>query len=256
MTLLEEARDAFADNEPEDRLRLARLGAALFMAGSLTALPAGLFLEPPPKPYEHLISATGFLLGFILWRLPWTRMHSAWLHVFPIVGTLIVIAGVAVFSVVFSFFLVLAGMFVAISVRQPTVFSAYIAFLVFALFLPFTYMSGGSTPQAITLLATLPVLLGVALVSRYMHEVVVRQRDEYQEFAAQAIALGERIRGSARPVDDASRASLERRLRDLTQASSTDTHDWSSGPVENELTRQPQQGADRQGTGAVAKPLP
>lgn len=128
MKLVRQARVAFADIPPEERERLARLGAVLFMTGSLTAIPAGLLLEPPPKAYEHLISAFGFVSGAVLYRLDWKRLPSSWLHVFPVLGTLVVIAGMTVFSVVFSFFIVLGGMFVAISVGDASVFSAYMAF--------------------------------------------------------------------------------------------------------------------------------
>ena len=139
MTFAREFKDAFSDLEPIERRRLGRLGAVLFMAGSLTAIPTGLLLEPPPKLIDHVVSAIGFSLGLALIWLPWERVSPAWLHFFPLAGTIIVIAGVAVFSVVFSFFLVLAAMFVAISVRNPRVFSAYMAFFAFALLLPLTY---------------------------------------------------------------------------------------------------------------------
>ena len=231
MNFLREARDAFSGVDPEERVRLAHLGAVLFMAGSLTAIPAGLLLEPPPKLHEHVISAIGFASGVVLWRLDWARVPSAWLHVFPILGSVIVLAGVTVFSVVFSFFLVLGGMFIAVSVRSPRIFSAYIAFFVFALFLPLTYADGDLSQQAVLILATLPVLLAVALVSRYMHEVVERQRDQYRQFAAEAIALGERIRGSAERAGAVSAAELEERLKDLRRASSKDRRDRSDQPA-------------------------
>lgn len=223
--------NAFADLEPEERERLAWLGSVLFMVGSLTAVPAGLFLEPAPAAHEYLIAAAGFLLGAVTLAFPWARMAPGWLHFFPLVGTLIVVAGVAVFSVVFSFFLVLAGMFVAVSVRQATVFSAYMAFFVFALLLPFNYESVGASEQAITILATLPVLLIVALVSRYMHEVVEHQKEQYRDFASEALALGERIRGSACRVNEDSTEDLAARLKDLRLASSVERRDWSSRPT-------------------------
>ncbi|MDX6586666.1 MAG: hypothetical protein QOI31_1139 [Solirubrobacterales bacterium] len=237
MKLLEEANDAFAGIEPEERVRLARLGSLLFMVGSLTAIPAGLLLEPQPQLYEHVVSAAGFLLGLIAFFLPWERMEPGWLHFFPVVGALVVVAGVAVFSVVFSFFLVLAGMFVAISVRKPIVFSAYMAYFVLALLIPFAYTNRDLSDQAIIILATLPVLFIVAYVSRYMHEVVEQQKEQYRVFASQAIALGERIKGNGdrikgngdRTLDD-SPAALERRLKNLTLASSRDRRDWSTRP--------------------------
>lgn len=231
MKLVREAREAFADIDPGERARLARLGSVLFMAGSLMAIPAALLLEPPPKLYEHAISACGFFSGVVLYRLDWERLPSHWLHVFPVAGTLIVLAGVTVFSVVFSFFIVLAGMFIAVSVRSPGVFAAYIAFFVFILVLPLTYASGDLTQEAVVVLATVPVLLAVSIVSRYMHEVVARQKEQYRMFASEAIALGERIRGSAERVDDDSAAELEERMKDLRRASSKDRRDWRSRPT-------------------------
>ena len=230
MKLIEEAKHAFAGVEPEDRERLARLGSLLFMVGSLTAIPAGLLLEPQPVLHEHVVSVVGFLLGLVALFLPWERMSSGWLHFFPAVGTLVVIAGVTVFSVVFSFFLVLAGMFVAISVRNSNVFSAYMAYFVFALLLPFAYTNRDISHQAIIILATLPVLFIVAYVSRYMHEIVEQQKEQYRLFASQAIALGERIKGESDRTLGDSPAALERRLKNLTLASSRDRRDWSTRP--------------------------
>ena len=240
MKLIRQARDTFADIPPEERERLARLGAVLFMAGSLTAIPAGLLLEPPPKAYEHLIAAVGFVSGVVLYRLDWTRLPSSWLHVFPVLGTLLVIASMTVFSAVFSFFVVLGGMFVAISVRDASVFSAYIAFFLFALVLPLTYSDGDRSEEAVLIVATIPVLLAVAFVSRYMHEVVESQKEQYRVFASEAIALAERIRGSGDLAADESPKGLERRLRDLSEASSRDRRDWST----------------RQGSGAHQRDVP
>jgi hypothetical protein len=231
MKLLHEASEAFADIEPGERVRLARLGSVLFMAGSLMAIPAALLLEPAPELYEHAISAVGFFYGVALYRLEWERLPSYWLHVFPVAGTLIVLAGVTVFSVVFSFFIVLAGMFVAVSVRSPGVFAAYIAFFVFILVLPLTYASGDLTQEAVVVLATVPVLLAVSIVSHYMHEVVARQKEQYRLFASEAIALGERIRGAVERVDDDSAAELEQRMKDLRLASSKERRDWPSRPT-------------------------
>ncbi len=229
MESVRQAKEAFVDIEPEERARLARLGSVLFMAGSLTAIPAGLLLEPPPKFHEHGISAVGFMLGVVLYSLDWRRLPSWWLHVFPVAGTLIVLAGVTVFSIVFSFFIVLAGMFVAVSVRSSSVFYAYLAYFVLILFLPLTY-SDDFSADATVVLATLPVLAAVSLVSRYMHEIVESQKEQYRVFASEAIALGERIRGAdERPGDD-SRAELEERLKDLRLASSKDRRDWSKRP--------------------------
>lgn len=228
MTFAGEFKDAFSELEPAERARLGRLGAVLFMAGSLTAIPAGLLLEPPPRLIDHVVSFVGFSLGFALIWLHWQRVSPAWLHFFPLAGTLIVIAGVAIFSVVFSFFLVLAAMFVAISVRDPRVFSAYMAFFTFALLLPLTYQTDDLSETAVPIVATLPVLLAVGLVSRYMHEVVERQKDRYRAFASQAIELGERIRGGPEPGGDDSPEALERRLKVLTEASSHERRNWST----------------------------
>jgi hypothetical protein len=165
--------------------------------------------------------------------------HSCWndeagsleaSHRTTVVGTLIVVAGVAVFSVVFSFFLVLGGMFVAISVRKPSVFSAYMAYFVLALLIPFAYTNRDLSDEAIIILATLPVLFIVAFVSRYMHDVVERQKEQYRAFATQAIALGERIKGNGDRAGEDSPAALERRLKNLTLASSRDRRDWSTRP--------------------------
>jgi len=230
MTFVREAKEAFADIEPEERARLARLGSVLFMAGSLTAIPAGLLLEPAPEFHEHVISVVGFLSGVVLYSLDWKRMPSWWLHIFPVAGSLIVLAGTTVFSIVFSFFLVLGGMFVAVSVRSSRVFSAYIAFFIFVLLLPLTYADDFSD-DAVVVLATLPVFVAVSFVSRYMHEAVESQKEQYRFFASEAIALGERIRGSAERPDDDSAAELEERLKDLKLASSKDRRDWSSRPT-------------------------
>jgi hypothetical protein len=169
------------------------------------------------------------VFGVVLYNLDWQRLPSYWLHVFPVAGTLIVLAGVTVFSVVFSFFIVLAGMFVAVSVRSQSVFFAYLAFIVFILVLPLTY-SDAFEDDAVVVLATLPVLVAVSLVSRYMHEVVESQKEQYRVFASEAIALGERIRGSAERPDDDTAAELEERLKDLKLASSKDRRDWSRRP--------------------------
>lgn len=90
------------------------------------------------------------------------------------------------------------------------------------------------------IVATIPGSLAVAFVSRYMHEVVERQKEQYRVFASEAIALGERIRGSGDRAGDESPKGLERRLRDLSEAKSRDHRDWST----------------RQGSGAHQRDVP
>ena len=230
MRFRRDSKGAFAYIEPDERKRLAGLGSAMLMVGSLTAVPTAIVAVSSYAPTSYAVAAVGFLLGLVLTFLPWGSIAPGWLHVFPIAGTLVVVAGVAVFSAVFSFFMVLAGMFVAISVREPRVFSAYLAFFTLALLLPLTYAGQDLSAEAIPIFATLPVLFTVTLISRYMHEIVESRKEQYLTFATQAIVLAERIRGETNGSTDDSPESLERRLASLTLASSHERRNLLTRP--------------------------
>lgn len=210
---------AFGDLSPAERRRLANVGALLFVVGSATSIPAGLLLDPPPRLYEHVVGLIGITLGLMYLRLPWERMSDNWLHVIPIVGVAEVIAGVAIFSEDYSFFLVLGAMYVAFTVRDNRVLAGYAAYFIAALVAPLTYWDGDRSDLAHTLLVTLPVLIIGAFAVRYFRDTLEKRERQYRVFANEAIALAERIRGGHPTEPGFTHEDFERRLGELSESS-------------------------------------
>jgi hypothetical protein len=205
---------AFGELEGEERRRLARLGGLLFLVGSVTALPAGLLLEPVPALHEHLVLIAGAIAGAVILSMPWERFSSIWLHVLMIVGTIEVAVGVAVFSLDYGFFYVLVAMYAAYLVRDRTILGAYMAFFTAALLAPSVYEDANRDHAHLTLIV-LPVMLITAFVVRYLRDTLERREAVYRGMALEAVALAERIRGTENSSVDGGADGIASRLEHL-----------------------------------------
>lgn len=201
--------------EPAERRRLGRVGGALLVIGSLAALPAGLVLEPAPKAVEHLISLAGMIVGAAIWLAPWERASARALYLIPLLGTIEVMVGTAVFSDDFAFYQVLIGVYTAYVVRGRTHFLAFMAFFTLATLAPLLYVDQNVSDQWHHILVTLPVLLISAGVVRYLRLILESRERQFRRFALEAVTLAERIRGGPPHAEEATPEDVEKRLAEL-----------------------------------------
>jgi hypothetical protein len=200
---------------PSERGRLGRLGGALFIIGSLAAVPAAVFLEPPPEPLEYLIPAAGVLLGVGLLALPWGRLPERALYLVSIIATVYVALGASLFSDDFAFYLVLIAVYTAYAVRARSDFLWLMAFFTVAAIAPLFYVDESFDELAHHILVTLPVMLVSAAVVRYLRDALAERELQFRRFAVEAVTLAERIRGGPPPKDETTSENVEERLADL-----------------------------------------
>lgn len=186
---------AFGDLDGDERRRLARLAGILLIVGSVTALPAGLLLDPAPEPYEHIVATLGAITGAVIFRLPWERLSSVWLHVLLVLGTLEVLMGVIVFSETYALFYSLVAMYAAYVVRERTALVLYLMFFETVLLAPLVF-GGATREEAHVALLVTPVIFITAVVVRYLRETLELREQAYRDFAIEAVGLAERIRGT------------------------------------------------------------
>ncbi len=204
---------AFGTPSPSELCRLGRLAGVLMIVGSLTAVPAGLVVEPAPKAYEHLIGLGSALIGVAALLAPWERISANWLHLVLIVSTLEIAAGVAVLSDDYAFFYVLVAMFAAFVIRDRAFLVAYMLVFTLALVAPLLYADESVKEQAHHILITFPVFVIAAAIVRYLRDTLERRERDYLGFAFEAVSLAERIRG--RPASSAPGAAALRGRRDF-----------------------------------------
>ena len=200
---------------PSERKRLGTLGGALFIIGSLAAVPAAAFLEPSPAPAEYLIAAAGVLLGAGLLAVPWGRLPERALYSVSIIATVYVALGASVFSDDFAFYLVLIAVYTAYAVRARSDFLWLMAFFTAAAIAPLLYADQSFDELAHHVLVTLPVMLVSAGVVRYLRDALAERELQYRRFAVEAVTLAERIRGGPPLKGEATPENVEERLADL-----------------------------------------
>jgi hypothetical protein len=185
------------------------------VSGALVSLPAGLVLDPPPEPTDHLIALAAAVLGLAAILAPWPRLSNNWLHAAPVVSTVAVAVAVDVISDDYAFFYVLIAMYAAFVIRNPAVLAAYTVVLTVALCAPLVYSTDDVSVTAHHILVTVPVLLISAGMVRFLRDTLERRESEYRGFATEAISLAERIRGRPGPRRGAGE-TLEKRLERLS----------------------------------------
>jgi hypothetical protein len=200
---------------PSERTRLGKLGGALFIIGSLAAVPAAAFLEPAPEPPEYLIPAAGVLLGLGLLAVPWGKLPERALCLVSMTATVYVVIGTSIFSDDFAFYLVLIAVYTAYAVRARSDFLWLMAFFTVAAVAPLAYADQSFDELAHHILVTLPVMLVSATVVRYLRDALAERELQYRRFAVEAVTLAERIRGGPPPRHKTTAENVEKRLADL-----------------------------------------
>ena len=200
---------------PPERKRLGMLGGVLLIVGSLTAVPAAMFLEPAPEPLEYLISLAGVALGLLLAVMPWERLPERALYSVSIVATGYVMIGTGFYSDDFAFYQVLIAVYTAYVVRDRSEFLFLMAFFTAATVAPLLYVDESFNAQAHHILVTLPVMIISATVVRYLRDALARRELQYRRFAVEAVTLAERIRGGPAPAQAMTSENVEARLAEL-----------------------------------------
>ena len=198
-----------------ERTRLGQLGGALMIIGALAAVPAALFLEPPPEPVEFLAALAGVALGAVLLVVRWETLPDRALYAVPVVATGYVTMGAIVFSDDFGFYQVLIGVYTAYAVKPRADFLALMALFTVATLAPLLFVDETFSEQAHHILVILPVLFISAGVVRYLRAALDKRELEYRRFALEAVGLAERIRGGGPVVEHEERADVDRELEEL-----------------------------------------
>jgi hypothetical protein len=184
------------------------------IVGSLAAVPAALFLTPPPEAVEYLINAAGVVFGVGLLQAPWERLTDRALYVVSVVASAYVTIATALYSDDFAFYQVLIAVYAAYVVPRRRDFFLLMAMFTVLTIAPTMYADGSFDSRAHHILVTLPVLLISAAVVRYLRDTLSQREQEYRRFAAEAVALAERIRGGSGEPPGAT-DETERRLAEL-----------------------------------------
>lgn len=198
------------------RRRLGRLGGLLLAIGTGAALPAATFLEPAPSPFEYLIVVAGVAVGLAFMAVPWERLPERAVYAIPIASTGMVLIGTSFYSDDFAFYQVLIGVYTAYAVDDRRDFHLLTALYVLATLVPLAYVDEAFDDSAHHILVTLPVLVIATAVVRYLREMLSQREREYHRFAAEAVALAERIRGGPVREEAVTPEDVERRLAELT----------------------------------------
>ncbi|MDX6586669.1 MAG: hypothetical protein QOI31_1142 [Solirubrobacterales bacterium] len=200
---------------PSERIRLGRLGGALFIIGSLAAAPAAAFLEPAPDAAEYLIAVAAVLVGAALMAAPWGRLPDRALYGVSILATGYVVLGASLYSDDFAFYQVLIAVYTAYVVRERSDFLWLMVFFTVATVAPLFYVDEDINDLAHHVLVTLPVMIISAAVVRYLRNALARRELQYRRFAVEAVTLAERIRGGPAPEQEATAENVEERLAEL-----------------------------------------
>jgi hypothetical protein len=207
---------AIADEvAPSERIRLGKLGGALFIICSLAAVPAAAVLEPAPEAVEYLIAFAGVIAGAALMAVPWGRLPERALYGVSILATGYVLLGVSIFSDDFAFYQVLIAVYTAYIVRKRSDFLWLMMFFTAATIAPLFYVDEDLKELAHHVLVTIPVMIISAAVVRYLRDALARRELQYRRFAVEAVTLAERIRGGPAPAQETTAENVEERLAEL-----------------------------------------
>jgi hypothetical protein len=175
------------------RQRYGRLGALLFVAGSLTTLPAAFLIEPVPGADIAFVTTMGLASGIACWFLPWERMPGWSLDVVTTVGTLEVLVACHAVDETYRILYVLVVVFAALALPTRERVLVQVAIVMLALAEPIAHDTGSREHARMALLFT-PVLVIVAAAVRYLRETLETRDLASRQFAREAIELAIRLR--------------------------------------------------------------
>lgn len=152
------------------------------------------------------------LSGAAMLLAPWERMSPRWLHAIIAGGLIEVALGVLIFSDDYAFDFVIVGIYAAYVLRSQRAEIAYaVAFLILGI-VSLGLDSNDFDSRLHHMLVLIPVLTIAAGMVRYLRDTLERSQAEYRGFAAEAVHLAVRIRGTTRPQDG---DAVDRRLEEL-----------------------------------------
>jgi diguanylate cyclase (GGDEF)-like protein len=173
--------------EADRRLLLGRIAGVLFLAGSLTSLPANQMLsDPRPAGWIHLINACGILVGLACLAIPWRRLRDAHLHALPFVASTLVSATLVAMKVhagVFVPFYMLAAVCTGYFFRDRLVIAFHLAVLVAMFGAASAVNAPHDADWLVRVLVASPSILVAAGVVAWLREGVERTQAELHELA-------------------------------------------------------------------------
>lgn len=188
---------AFGNPPAAERRLIGRFGGVLMMVGSAMAIPAGLMLDPMPTGWEFGVWAVGFVVGAVIFMVPWERASGAWIHVGLTLGILESVIAVATISDDYAFYLVLASSFVAFTMRDPRVLTGYAVVIGLAVLAPITYADESLREQMHHILIALPIIVIAGGAVVYLRNTIEQRERQYQGFAEETASLAKRIRNNS-----------------------------------------------------------
>jgi hypothetical protein len=173
--------------------RYGRVGALLFGAASLSAVPSGLLLEPVPG-FELIVAlALGLASAAACWFIPWERLSTWSLDVVCVAGTLEVLLVCHLIDETYRVLYTLPVVFAALALPTRRRVVVQVAFVLLALTEPILHATGVQDSARIALLFA-PVLVIVACAVRYLRETLEARERSSRAFAREAIQLAIRLR--------------------------------------------------------------
>ena len=173
--------------------RYGRVGALLFGAASVSAVPAGLLLEPVPG-FELIVALIlGLASAAACWLIPWERLSSWTLDAVCVVGTLEVLLVCHIIDETYRVLYTLPVVFAALALPTRRRVVVQVALVLLALTEPIVHESGVQEAIRISLLLA-PVLVIVACAVRYLRETLEARERASRAFAREAIELAIRLR--------------------------------------------------------------
>ena len=203
-----ESEVVLRDEAKFEQVRMRRFGrtiGALFVLGSLSAVPGAIRVNADPLIYPLI--GCGVIVGLgCLFLVPWERYSRRAFYVTGILGIVEPALAVAFGGLELSFyyaFVVVTGAYVFTTRSELATLLAGVSA---ALLLPIVYSDQPS--RAIDYAAfAIPSLVMAAVMVRYLREQLERHHEATRAFAVEALSIAERLTGNG---DDRLAASGDR----------------------------------------------
>jgi diguanylate cyclase (GGDEF)-like protein len=185
--LLENSQSTLWDSDAAGRRAIGRLAGLLFSAGGLASVPAYRLMEHPTPPGAvNLLPFLAFVSGIVCFLVPWDRLHCAWFHLVPAIGTAEValsVWAVGTHGSVVSWFYVFVVVFASLAFRERTAVAAQVALASAALAAPILYAPETARDNLVRAMVALPTLMVAAAVVTFLRERLEAGQDALREVA-------------------------------------------------------------------------
>jgi hypothetical protein len=189
-----------SDNAPDAAVmrRYGRAAGALFIVGSLLAVPSSFLVDPAPSTGDYLVTALGIASGLICFLIPWERISERWFHVAATAAVVEVAMAGAVFSPHYDVYFVFIAVFAAYIFRSRAALAAYLGLISVAWLTQPLYSAASSSEVLHFAAVGIPVMYLIAITVLRVSERLEKSRTAAMKLAEEAVEVTLRIRGGKR----------------------------------------------------------